>query len=177
MSQRHAVTQAIGTRRKRADKAAKGVILDELQDHRMTPQPRPQSPGRRGAEPTLKADAPKADADTVVALRLCWAMLGAPPGKRLALKFRPDRGGTRAGMSVLRAGPEGSPSLADRRTPVHARVVLSALPVRSRAYVGVPPSNVWPGMDAMSWRVYSSRGLSKISSGAPLSTTRPERMT
>jgi hypothetical protein len=46
-----------------------------------------------------------------------------------------------------------------------------------QGYVGVPPSNVWPGMDAMSWRVYSSRGLSKISSGAPLSTTRPERMT
>lgn len=175
------MTQAIGTRRKRADKAAKGVILDELRDHRMAPQPRPQSTdrgaGARVVKPTLKTDAPKADADTVVALRMCWAVLGAPTGKRLALKLPPDRGGTRAGMSVLRAGPEGSPSLADRRTPVHARVVLSALPVWSRAYVGVPPSNVWPGMDAMSWRVYSSRGLSKISSGAPLSTTRPERMT
>ncbi len=56
-SQRHAVTQAIGTRRKRADKAAKGVILDELRDHRMAPQPRPQSTGRGAGARGREADA------------------------------------------------------------------------------------------------------------------------
>ncbi|HET7386722.1 MAG TPA: hypothetical protein VFJ19_08685 [Nocardioidaceae bacterium] len=34
--------------------------------------------------PPWKARSPKYDANTVVALRFCWAVLGAPTGKRLA---------------------------------------------------------------------------------------------
>jgi len=47
MSQRRAVTKTIGTRYKRADKAAKGMILDELcATTGWAPQPRPQGAGR-----------------------------------------------------------------------------------------------------------------------------------
>ncbi len=88
MSQRQAVTKTIATRYRRADKAAKGMMLDELcattgwhRSHArkalraaLTPRVvRPRAPR-----------APKYDAKTVVALRFCWAVLGAPTGKRLA---------------------------------------------------------------------------------------------
>ena len=88
MSQRQAVTKTIATRYKRAEKAAKGVMLDELcattgwhRSHArkaltaaLTPRVvRPRAPRT-----------PKYDAKTVVALRFCWAVLGAPTGKRLA---------------------------------------------------------------------------------------------
>ena len=89
MSQRRAVTKVIATRYKRADKAAKGVILDELcpttgwhRNHArkaLTAALRPTVVG-----PTRKARVPKYDEDTVAALRFCWAVLGAPTGKRLA---------------------------------------------------------------------------------------------
>ncbi len=79
----------IATRYKRADKAAKRVILDELcattGGHRnharkaLTAALRPTLVG-----PTRKARVPKYDEDTASALRLCWAVLGAPTGKRLA---------------------------------------------------------------------------------------------
>jgi len=89
MSQRRAVTKAIATRYKRAGKTAKGVILDELcattgwhRNHARKAlaaalRPRIVSPARKPRTPTY-------DSDTVVALRFCWAVLGAPTGKRLA---------------------------------------------------------------------------------------------
>jgi len=89
MSQRRAVSKVIATRYKRADKPAKGVILDELcattgwhRNHArkaLTAALRPTVVG-----PTRKARVPKYDEDTVAALRFCWAVLGAPTGKRLA---------------------------------------------------------------------------------------------
>jgi hypothetical protein len=70
------------------------------------------------------------------------------------------------------------------------RTPLAVPPVRMRPRgpgAGCPPpggrgrgyavARDWPGMAAMSWRVYSSRGAWKISSGPPLSTTFPSRMT
>jgi len=89
MSQRRAVTKAIATRYKRADKRAKGVILDELcattgwhRSHARKALAAALKP--KIVRPARKARAPKYDANTVVALRFCWAVLGAPTGKRLA---------------------------------------------------------------------------------------------
>lgn len=89
MSQRRAVTKTIATRYKRADKVTKGVILDELcattgwhRNHARKALATALKP--RIVRPAPKARAPKYDADTVVALAFCWAVLGAPTGKRLA---------------------------------------------------------------------------------------------
>lgn len=89
MSQRRAVTKAIATRYRRADKTTKGVILDELCAttgwHRShARRALAAALGPKIVRPPRKARAPKYDADTVVALRFCWAVLGAPTGKRLA---------------------------------------------------------------------------------------------
>jgi len=89
MSQRRAVSKVIATRYKRADKPAKGVILDELcattgwhRNHARKALGAALRPKVVG--PTRKARVPKYDEDTVAALRFCWAVLGAPTGKRLA---------------------------------------------------------------------------------------------
>jgi len=88
MGQRQAVTKAIATRYLRAGRAAKGSILDELcattawhRNHARKAlgqalRPKVVRP-RRARQPTYGPE-------VVAALRLCWAVLGAPTGKRLA---------------------------------------------------------------------------------------------
>ncbi len=89
MSQRRAVTRAIATRYKRADKTAKGAILDELcattrwhRNHARKALAAALRPAM--VAPARRPRSPKYDQDTVAALRFCWAVLGAPTGKRLA---------------------------------------------------------------------------------------------
>ncbi|MEO6205551.1 MAG: transposase family protein [Mycobacteriales bacterium] len=87
MGQRKAVTKAIATRYRRASKTDKGKILDELcattgwhRNHARKAlaaalQPKVVAP-RRPRPPTYGPD-------VVTALQFCWAVLGAPTGKRL----------------------------------------------------------------------------------------------
>ncbi|MFN2538717.1 MAG: transposase family protein [Mycobacteriales bacterium] len=89
MGQRKAVTKAIATRYKRASKADKSKILDELcattgwhRNHARKAlaavlRPTLVRPARRPRTPVYGPE-------VVAALRFCWAVLGAPTGKRLA---------------------------------------------------------------------------------------------
>ena len=83
------MAKTIATRYKRADKAAKGVVLDELcattgwhRNHARKALAAALKP--KIVKPARRARTPKYNANTVVALRFCWAVLGAPTGKRLA---------------------------------------------------------------------------------------------
>jgi transposase InsO family protein len=82
------VTKAIASRYRRAGKVAKGVILDELCAttgwHRNHARKALAAALRPRIVKARKARAPRYGEDVVAALVFCWAVLGAPSGKRLA---------------------------------------------------------------------------------------------
>lgn len=88
MGQRQAVTKAIATRYRRAGKADKGRILDELCAttgwHRNHARKALASALRPKVVRPRRARPPTYGPEVVAALRFCWAVLGAPTGKRLA---------------------------------------------------------------------------------------------
>ena len=88
MSQRKAVTKVVATRYRRAGKAAKGVILDELCATTGWHRNHARKALAAALKPKIvrarKRREPRYGVDVVAALAFCWAVLGAPSGKRLA---------------------------------------------------------------------------------------------
>jgi len=88
MGQRQAVTKAIATRYRQAGRAEKGTILDEMCQVTGWHRNHARKALARALVPRIvrarRPRAPTYGPDVVDALRFCWAVLGAPTGKRLA---------------------------------------------------------------------------------------------
>lgn len=93
MDQRKAVTRAIATRYRRASKAEKGRILDELCATTRWQRDHARKALRQALRPTVvrprRRRPPRYGEEVIAALRKVWAVLDAPAGKRMA-PFLPE---------------------------------------------------------------------------------------
>jgi hypothetical protein len=88
LGQRRAVTKAIAMRYRRSSRVEKGLILDELCAttgwHRSHARKALAGASRPRIVRERRPRPPTYGPEVVAALRFCWAVLGAPTGKRLA---------------------------------------------------------------------------------------------